>query len=171
VNTYLSLRPLPAFDVPWPDRSAFYDRLAGRDVTLIEAPALGTRSRQLHREAFLRHRARTLLGFLPGERPAVLPAGPYVWLGRDDPRRSGADLLVLHLAADDEAARYWDFVYARPAAVRGPWRALMERQRERFAVPRPGPLLVQALRAQLGQPFFEDGTLLVWDLHDSARSR
>jgi hypothetical protein len=166
-NTYLAMLAMPAFDAPWPGRSPFYRRLAVEPdgLAVIESPALRTRSRHLHRNAYLAHRRTTLLGLLPSEVPGAVPRGPYVALGHDDPRSSGARYLILHVAADDEVARYWDFVYRRPAAAAEPWRPYMERHRTTFGVPRPPPALMAALEARLGLPAYEDGDVVVWDLH------
>jgi len=117
-NSYSSMLPLPAFDRSWPGAPAFYARLArevrsrpGR-VRVIESPALATRTRFLYRNYFLTHRAKTLLGVLPGEFPAI-PDGPYVSLAADDWReRAQADYLILHLSIEAELMRYWRFVYA-----------------------------------------------------------
>jgi len=165
-NTYLAMLRLPAFDAAWPERSAFYRRLEGEPaaIAVIEAPALRTRSRHLHRNAFLSHRRATLLGFLPSELPGVVPDGPYVALGRDDLRASVARYLILHVAADDEVARYWEFAYAQGAAGSEPWRAFMERHRNYFGVPRPGEAFVDSLHGRLGRPVYRDRDVIVWDL-------
>ncbi len=166
-NTYLDMLSMPAFDAPWPGRSAFYATLRGAGpVTLIEAPALLTRSRHLHRNAFLEHGHPTLLGFLPGEQPTALPAGPYVTLEADALRRSGADLLVLHRNAPAEVARYWEFVYSLESARLPAGRAFMERHQNYFThtIPDTPPDLVDRLRAALGPTVFEDDDLLVWRL-------
>jgi hypothetical protein len=170
-NTYLNLMALPAFDAPWPERSRFYETLdAAGPVTLIEAPALVTRARHLHRNAYLQHRRPTLLGLLPEEEAATpLPAGPYVSLTEDDLRGCGADYLLLHLDAASEVARYWEFVYGLGAARAEPWQAFMARHRDYFpyTIPQPSSELVAALQARLGRPHYRDHDLLVWRLRPS----
>jgi hypothetical protein len=165
-GSYLALVALPAFDVPWPERSSFYRALEReRGATILEAPALMTQTRQLHRNAFLQHRCRTLLGFFPEEEPAWLPRGAYVSLLRDRVADGGADYLILHRDAGAEVRRYWDFVFKQTTGRDASTRALMERQRVYYGpLPRPSSCLVARLQQQLGVPAYQDADLVVWDL-------
>lgn len=164
-NTYMSLMPLPAFDVPWNGMPSIYaDIAASGPSTVIEAPALSNRIRQLYRNYYLQHRQETLLAFSRSEL-APVPAGPYVSL--DEPRSilsSGASYVVLHRDAVKEADRYWRFVY-EGRRLESRTAALMQRQ-ETFGRDQAHPTAAQieALERDLGPPICRDEQLVVWRL-------
>jgi hypothetical protein len=177
-NTYLSLYPLPAFDRAWPDAPSFYASLAAEsrsreaELTLIESPALTTRTRHLYRHYQLMHGARTLLAPLPREFPRI-PSGPYLSL--EDPervRQSGADYLVLHLDVVDEIARYWRFVYGAAPGASDSGSAYMQRH-ERYGglLARPHPALVAHLTEALGAPVHRDEQIVVWRIAKTSPPR
>lgn len=168
-NTYLGLHALPAFDAAWPDTPAFYRTLADArargesEPTLVEIPALTTRTRHLYRHYQRQHGARTLLGPLPGEFP-MMPAGPYVpfWM----PLRleaSDADYLIVHRNVSDELARYWAWVYgADHAADRTGDEAFMARHAQYGGLlPAANDRLLTSLEKRFGTPVFDDGTIVV----------
>ena len=169
-NTYLALRPLPAFDAPWPDAPAFYRTLAERvgvapGTRVIEAPALTTRTRHLYRAYQRQHGATTVLAPFPREFPRI-PSGPYVSLEAQDwIETSRADYLILHLDVGREVLRYWDFVYGTPEAARDADRAYMERHRQ-FGGPLAPvpPRMLSGLVQQLGEPSYRDQDIVVWTL-------
>jgi len=171
-NTYLGLYPLSAFDAPWPDTPAFYRELAAkpeaerRATTLIELPALTTRTRHLYRQYQLQHGARTLLAPLAGEFP-TLPDGPYVSAVESGSiERSGADYLVIHLDVADELTRYWRFVYdAGGPAQPDDGAAYMARHRRYGGLlPAAPPRLLAILTGRYGEPQYRDDTIVVWRL-------
>jgi hypothetical protein len=177
-NGYLSLQPLPSFDVPWPGAPAFYAELAARPaeerarLRIIEVPALATRARQYYRNLYLRHGVDTWLGFLPMELRTKL-AGPYVsladpdWLRRAAAGELEADYLVLHLDVGVEVAAYWDFVFGAasdPARDAG-LGAYLERQRVYGGpLPRIPEAMVESLALWLGEPLSRQDGLAVWKL-------
>lgn len=175
-NTYLGLLPLPAFDAPWPRTPAFYRALAERPpgeraaTTLIEVPALTTRARHLYRHYQLQHGARTLLGPLPGELP-MLPRGPYVGIGRIDAiAASGADYVVVHRDVATELARYWAWVYGSDGPPADPTHAAYLARHARYGglLPAAPAGLLAALARHFGEPTYEDGTLVVFDVGSGA---
>jgi len=174
-NTYLSLFPLPAFDARWPGTPTFYHELAQRPaderarMRLIEVPALTTRTRHLYRHYQLQHGVPSLLVPLPGEFPRI-PAGPYVAFQRPGWEESAqADYLVVHRDVADEIARYWRWVYGPggPGPFADQEAAFMERHRGYGGLlPRPDPITLASLYAQLGEPVLADDELVVWKLGD-----
>lgn len=171
-NTYLGLYPLPAFDAPWPDTPAFYRELAAKPAsereatTLIELPALTTRTRHLYRHYQRQHGARTLLAPLAGEFP-ILPDGPYVSAVESGSiERSGADFLVIHLDVADELRRYWRFVYEADGPTRpADGAAYMARHRQYGGLLPPAPpRLLAILASRYGEPTYRDDTIVVWRL-------
>jgi hypothetical protein len=175
-NTYLGLLALPAFDAPWPRTPAFYRTLAERPAgeraatTLIEVPALTTRSRHLYRHYQLQHGARTLLGPLPGEFP-MLPRGPYVAIGRIDAiASSGADYVVVHRDVATELARYWAWIYGPEGPPADPDRAAYLARHARYGglLPAAPAGLLAALARKFGEPVYEDETLVVFDVASAA---
>lgn len=173
-NSYLALYPLPAFDAVWPDTPAFYREITALPeneraaTTLIELPALTSRTRHLYRQYQLQHGARTLLAPLSGEFPS-LPDGPYVSAVESGPiERSGADFLVVHLDVAAELSRYWRFVYGSEGpAQSADGAAYMERHRQ-YGGPLPSapPRLLAILRGRYGEPSWQDDSLMVWRLPD-----
>jgi hypothetical protein len=171
-NSYLSLMPLPAFDEPAADMPPFYRELAAdpRARTIVEAPALFSRSVLLYRNYQLLHGKEVALG-VPEESSGTgserfLPPEGYAVLGRDELSGRG-DYLILHKNAAAEVARYWQFVYqqAWPRARRLADAGLMENHRDLvFAPPGPDPALAARMRIDLGPPSYEDDDLLVWRL-------
>jgi hypothetical protein len=158
--------PLPAFDAPSPHTPPFYGTLADAGpVTIIEAPALMTRSRQLYRNYYLQHGRPTLLGFLPQELDDP-PSGPYVDMTAPPASFVGrADFLVLHRDATAEATRYWQFVFDPAHGPGAPGeRAVMERQRVFGTAARPQPALLARLEHDLGAPIYTDRDVVVWRL-------
>lgn len=171
-NTYLALYPLPAFDAVWPDTPDFYRELAARPAreraatTLIELPALNTRTRHLYRHYQLQHGGRTLLAPLSGEFP-LLPEGPYVSAVESGPiERSGADFIVVHLDVADELQRYWSFVYGQDGPPRPPDTAAYMARHSQYAGPLPAapPRLLAFLAARYGEPEWRDDRIAVWRL-------
>lgn len=178
-NTYITMFPLPAFDVPWPGWPAFYEQLASEpdDVRIVEAPALVTRTRHLYRNYYLRHRKQTSLGFAFGWELASgpVPDGPYVSF--DDPswrERCDADYLILHTAIGHELRRYWDFVYGEQRRLAGePSVAAYMARQQRYggyqgALAEVPSRLRSRLRAELGEPVFRDAEISVWRLRAPA---
>jgi len=176
VNTYISMYPLPAFDVAYVDQPAFYQTLqnGNESVKIIETPALGNRSRHLYRAYYLQHRRETYLAFYPMELSPV-PAGPYVWLGAPDWHlRTDADYLIVHLDVLEEVHRYWKFVYEQYGELidNGPSKAYMTRHLRYYrnrGLPKPSPAFLQHLTTKLGVPFHADADMLVWKLRSKER--
>ncbi len=169
-NTYLPMRPLAPFDAPWPGASAFYAQLAREvearpGITIVEAPALTTRTRHLYRTHQRSHGAHTVLAPLHREFPRI-PSGPYVSLTSPAwATASDADYLVVHLDVAREVQRYWDFVYGNPPRVEGPERAYMERHlRYGGLLPPAPPGLIERMSARYGEPIFRDADIVVWAL-------
>lgn len=171
-NTYLALYPLPAFDAVWPDTPGFYRELAARPAaeraatTLIELPALTTRTRHLYRQYQLQHGARTLLAPLGGEFP-LLPDGPYVSAVESGPiERSGADFIVVHLDVARELSGYWRFVYGHDGPAHPTDTAAYMARHSQYAGPLPGapPRLLAFLAARYGEPEWRDERIAVWRL-------
>lgn len=169
-NTYISMFPLPAFDIPWSGGSAFYSQLEQEEgsIRIIEAPALVSRSRHLYRNQYLQHEKETWLALFPYELDTP-PDGPYVSLASRGWRtRANADYLILHLKVREEITEYWSFVYDtnRNLANEQNVAAFMERQRRYTWLPKPEtlPKLQQSLLEELGEPTYRDEWLWVWDL-------
>jgi hypothetical protein len=168
-NTYIGLFPLPAFDVPWDGAPAFYRSLAAETdpVRIVEVPTLYLRNRHLYRNTYLQHRKETRIACGTGD-AEVPPRGPYEFLENPEWRsRCDAEYLVLHLDIAEELRRYWRFVYEdhERDATDSATAAYMLRH-SRYATP-PGPpsrALRSQLRAELGEPLFDDGTAVVWAL-------
>lgn len=176
-NTYIGLFPLPAFDVPWPGGSPFYSKLAKEDgpLRIIEAPALASRSRHLHRMQYLQHGKETWLALFPHELKKP-PEGPYVSLADREWRvRANADYLILHVQIPEEISQYWSFVFddQQSLASASNVAAYMERQRRYTWLPKPEttPRLQQSLVAELGKPTYQDQWLWVWDLREIGSER
>ena len=141
-------------------------------LTLIESPALTTRTRHLYRHYQRSYGADTLLAPLPREFPRI-PSGPYLSL--EDPervRQSGADYLVLHLDVADEIARYWRFVYgASPGASASDSAYMQRHQRYGGLLPRPHPALVAHLTEAFGAPVHRDEQIVVWRIAKTSPPR
>ncbi len=168
-NTYLSMMPLPAFDVPWNQTPPFYRQLADSNepIKIIEAPELLSRSVLLYRNYYLQHRKDVMIGFV-GQTAGVVPAGPYVAMwDTASIKNSRAEYLILHLNIDKEVKRYWQFVYETvwPGMKDAAVESLMVCQQTYFMKPHP-PLhnLVMNLMESFGQPFYTDRTIIVWKL-------
>jgi len=171
-NTYLSMMPLPAFDVSWDQTPAFYKDLAksNEHVQIIEAPELLSASVLLYRNYYLRHRKKVTIGLvthLVGSKNVNLPVGPYVDLSEPDwAEHCDADYLVLHRDVIKEIFAYWRFVYNRL------WpnmrdRNLSSMMAKYYSIIRPaGSLskLIERFGAELGQPVYEDSRIVVWKL-------
>ena len=170
-NTYLTMMPLPAFDVPWDRTPAFYKTLASssKPVEIIEAPELVGNSVLLYRNYYLQHRKKVLIGLVRGftATDVHLPAGPYVPLSDTNwDKNCSADYLILHLNALDEASRYWSFVYNQvwPTMADRAVRSLMIKQAA-LVTPTSLPAdVAERLRAKLGRPVYEDSQIVVWNL-------
>ncbi len=176
-NTYLALHPLPAFDVPWPGRSPFYDELAPPDestggrgaLSIVETPTMQSRSVLLWRDLARTHGNEVLLGW-PGPLPATLRGGPYVELDELGP--GDADYVVLHRNLRKEVDDYWDFVYGEvwPKREDAVDRGFMELHKATFVHSQPGtdPAFATTLAAHLkdrcGPAVYKDETLLVWKI-------
>jgi hypothetical protein len=168
-NTYLSMMPLPAFDVPWDRTPAFYETLAEstEPVRVIEAPELLSRSVLLYRNYYLQHGKEVMIGFVSVD-PANVPAGPYVSLF--DPKsikNSDADYMILHLDVFPEVASYWRFVYDSvwPTMENPAIESLMVRQSEYWIQPIDSlHSLAGNLQAELGEPAYRDQRIVVWKL-------
>ncbi|MDG2333682.1 MAG: glycosyltransferase family 39 protein [Myxococcota bacterium] len=176
-NTYLSMRALPSFEIPWPETPNFYRELAAlpagerAGLRLVEVPALTTRTRHLYRHYQAQHGVESWVAPLPGEFPRI-PHGPYIAFQRPDWREtSGADYLVVHLDIAGETAAYWRWLYGAdgPGPFDKAQAAFMERhQRYGGLLPAPSDSLLSSLAAQLGEPRVSDPGLLVWDLRPPA---
>lgn len=167
-NTYLGLRDLPRFNEPWPGIPAFYTSLPqaeGQPPTLLEVPALTTRTRHLYRLYQRIHGGQTLLGPLPGEFPTI-PAGPYLaptTVGRQ--HASLVDYVVVHRNVSREIARYWDWVYASESGLSeaSADEAFMARHAQYGGLlPNPSPLLWAGLEQRLGAPVYQDDDVVVF---------
>lgn len=169
-NTYLSMMPLPAFDVAWEETPAFYKTLADSDepIQIIETPELLSRSVQLYRNYYLQHRKRVIVGLLSVE-PKDVPAGPYVSIkSTESIKRSGADYLILHRDLVQELASYWQFVYEKvwPDIEDAGTASLMKRQETYWArAPNFSPdILVSRFTNSFGAPTYQDHMIIVWKL-------
>jgi hypothetical protein len=174
-NSYVRLGALPAFDVPWPGASPFYERLArmSGEVRVIEAPGLRSRGMMLYRSHFLRHRRPVRIGLAEGELAALL-GDPYVFLL--EPRvvpGDGEEYLLYHRDPRGEIERYWRFVYeeAWPAERRAGDSGFMERNRKVHDQPGRDPEGEVRLRVRFGEPVYEDRDLLVWRLAEGSYRR
>lgn len=171
-NTYLSMMPLPAFDVPWDQTPGFYKDLAksNEQVRIIEAPELLSDSTLLYRNYYLRHRKKVTIGLvthLVGSENVNLPVGPYIDLSEPDwAERCDADYLVLHRDVVKEIFAYWKFVYNKvwPNMREQNLRSMMAKH---YSIVRPvGSLskLVERFGDELGEPVYEDSLIVVWKL-------
>jgi len=168
-NTYLSMMPLPAFDVPWNQTPPFYQILADstEPVRIIEAPELLSRSVLLYRNYYLQHRKGVMIGFVSVD-PANVPAGPYVSLL--DPKsikNSDADYMILHLDVFSEVASYWQFVYESvwPTMEDPGIEPLMFHQ-SKYLIQSIECVhsLASGLQTALGEPAYRDRRIVVWKL-------
>lgn len=178
-NTYLSMMPLPAFDVPWDQTPGFYTSLSctSRRLRIIETPEMPAKSLLLIRNYYLQHGQDITVGFvrrLLGSQAEHLPSGPYVDLA--DPRwvaNCNADYLVFHIDPAEEAKEYWGFVYYKvwPAMKDPAIQSLMRSQMRLIA--RPGRLkeLARGFQRQLGKPVYEDKWIVVWKLRSKQGDR
>ena len=165
--SYLSLRPLPAFDAPWPGASPFYDELARDEASshIIEVPELKDQAIALYRNHYLRHRKHVSQGIVYSE----LPASTTAWVAPlSDARSTGADYLVLHLDVRRELSDYWRFVFqdrwnAQLADAR--LAGFMAFHRSLYVPPPPEQsALVPQLEALFGAPTYRDTQIAVWRL-------
>lgn len=168
-NTYLSMMPLPAFDVPWNQTPPFYKQLAdsNESTRIIEAPELASRSVLLYRNYYLQYRKDVIIGFVD-QTAGRLPAGPYVAMwDLSSIKNSHAEFLILHTNIDKEVQSYWQFVYESvwPGMKDAAVESLMVRQQTYFMKPLP-PVhnLAMGLTEHLGRPFYTDPTIVVWKL-------
>jgi hypothetical protein len=172
-NTYMNMLKLPPFDRPWAEAPSFYRELSAlppeqrEELRIIEAPALVTRARHLHRNSYLRHGVETVLAFLPGEllRP---PSGPYLSINRSRWwEAADADYLILHLDVRGEVERYWSSVYAPDgSAVEDSSIGAYMQRHSRIAgrlrgISKP---VVHRVTAALGKPDYRDPEIAVWRL-------
>ncbi len=167
-NTYLSMMPLPAFDVPWDQTPPFYKSLAdsAEVIRIIEAPELINRSVLLYRNYYLQHRKDVLIGFV-SVKPQDVPSGPYVSpFDLNSLENTDANYLILHLNIRREVEQYWQFVYNRvwPTMEDPDVKSLMVRQRM-YAKPLSSlHTLASYLQDRLGQPVYKDAKIVVWKL-------
>lgn len=172
-NTYLALRAVPAFDVPFPHTPRFYQDLAAdpRPLQIIETPTLRSRAVLLYRNYYLRHGKKTLFGWTREKIP-TLGSTPYIDLvDLDFAKNSGADYLVLHHKVGIELSRYWRFVLeeAWPSQYRSADANLMYRlqtyHQAHLTIPAvPLTFLIEQWRSLLGEPIYRDEIIAVWQL-------
>jgi len=166
-NTYLSLAPLPAFDVAFPAMPEAYRRLEP-NALIVEAPAIEDKSRQLYRNYYLQHRRPTLIGYLPEDGPT--PPGPHVAIGPPWDLEKRADYLVLHRDVASEVDRYWHFVYQEALPRVGGATSLMhqlanfDRTNGRLTLRRPTAETLAVLGRRYGPPLYEDASVVVYRL-------
>ena len=170
-NTYLAMRRLPAFDVPFPETPEFYHRLATEDsaAKIIEAPPMGSRSVLLYRNYYLQHGKDTAFGLLTPKMDTLVN-GPYERVfDRHLAQNSGADYLVVHMNVALETAAYWGFVYNHA------WPEVMNEKDGSFMgrhfiyLDPPGaisPEMVKPLNRRFGKPVFQDEFIRVWKLRE-----
>jgi hypothetical protein len=174
-NTYLALRRLEAFDAPFGMTPEVYRTIA-RDPDadrIIEAPLIDTRSVFLYRNYFRTHGKQVLIGLAQPEDLRL--EGPYAFIG--DPqvgRRTGADYLVVHHNLEQELQAYWGFVYTKVwPELDAYWDRAFMRQHRTFGLNENLTGMAEAflrpLRAQLGEPVYEDGMVVVWRLKTGPR--
>ena len=181
-NTHLALAELPAFDRRFPRAPELYERLAGDPsvTTIVEAPALTSRTVLLLRSYRLTHGKRVLLGLseaqdddLGERRESFAPGlggGPYVELDDVEDLRARAQVLVLHKRPTEELRAYWGWVFrgAWKTRVRASEFGMMRRLGMIFFAEGHLEALVSAqgeqLGAALGKPFYEDSDVVAWDL-------
>jgi hypothetical protein len=174
-NTYLALRPLPAFDAPFGMTPEIYRAIAADPEAelIIEAPILDSRSVFLYRNYFLTHQKRVLMGLVQSE--DVRLNGPYAFIG--DPqvgRKTGARYLVVHKDAEAEVQAYWGFVYTKawPELAGERDESFMKQHRIYYMnedLTGMAEALIPPLSNQLGPPFYEDGMVAVWKLKTGPR--
>lgn len=170
-NGYLSLMPLPAFDVPWDRTPAFYRELAvaSSNTTVVETPPLLAGAGMLYRNYYLQHGKRVVLGYA-GSKPRRLPEGPYV--DANDAAAltaSGADFLIVHIDPAEEIRWYWKFVYeeAWQSAESTGSASYMRSLRDPSMREGTSEDLIHSFRKQHGIPYYEDSDIVVWKLkHD-----
>ena len=172
-SSYLSLYRLPAFDIPYPQTPAVYDRLAQtkEPLRIIEAPMLKNRSLHLYRNYYLQHGAEVILGSV-GQNDRPLPRGAVLdLLDVDQIESSDADFLVLHRNLSQEVSAYWKWVYAGTSEMDSPIDstvvALMERHSSNWARDwiSPDSAMLAQFEAELGRAIYEDPQVIVWSLH------
>jgi 4-amino-4-deoxy-L-arabinose transferase-like glycosyltransferase len=168
-NTYLSMMPLPAFDVPWEQTPPFYKSLAysAEDTRIIEVPALISRSMLLYRNYYLQHQKDVSTGFVSVSPPNV-PSGPYVWpFDLNSVNNSNANYLILHLNIELELTQYWQFVYKKVWLTMkdSDIRSLMIRHANYQQEPLSSLYnLAGDLQDRLGRPMYKDARIVVWKL-------
>ncbi len=167
---YMNLYRLPAFDVPYPETSPAYLRLAraGKPLRIIEAPMLTNRSLHLYRNYYLQHGHETQLGSLRSS-DDPLPAGAGLNLLDFDWRDSDpADFLILHRNLSQEVRGYWKWVYGTDSGPSGDSTVdvLMERHASNWARQWivPDPSMLRRFEDVLGAPVYEDRHVIVWSL-------
>jgi hypothetical protein len=168
-NTYLAMRRLPAFDLPYPETPAFYAQLAEDEAVkkIIEAPPMGSRSILLYRNYYLQHGVDTVFGLLTPKMETLIN-GPYERVfDRELAETSGADYLIVHMNLGTETAAYWNWVYhhawAEPAG--DPDASYMIRHR--IYLDPPGAIsmeMVRPLNRRFGRPVYTDERIRVWKL-------
>ena len=174
-NTYLAMKALPTFDVPYPQTPPFYEALAAdpRPLRIIETPTLRSRAVLLYRNYYLQHGKKTLLGWDRGK-VATLRSKPYVHVADlEFAKNSGADYLILHHMVQVELYRYWQFVHeeAWPSQYRPADANLMFRHRTHHQAHLTNPaisltFLIEQWRNLLGEPIYRDDLIAVWQLRE-----
>lgn len=167
-NTYLSMMPLPAFDVAWDETPSFYKRLAAsaERVRIIEVPELLNRAVLLYRNYYLQHRKDVMIGFV-GKDAESVPAGPYasIW-DLKSIKGSDAKYLIVHVNVKREVTMYWRFVYGRvwPRMKDPDIESLMARH-AKFAKPVSSlHHMAEELADYLGEPVYKDEHIAVFEL-------
>lgn len=177
-NSYLSMTPLPAFDVPWNRSPAFYKTLADSPdrLKIIEAPELPSKAVLLYRNYYLQHRKEVEIGML-GIHPSVMPRGPYRSLIHiRGVKKSDADYLIVHRDIEKEVGRYWRFVFDEvwPEKQNTRDTSFME-----VHAGQPDSLdhhmqelsviaadWIEQAKSVLGEPVYEDEDIAVWKLNE-----
>jgi hypothetical protein len=168
-NTYVSLRRLPVFDVPYPDTPAFYRELARDDSAkrIIEAPPMQSRSILLYRNYYLQHGKETVFGLLTPDME-TLTNGPYVRVfDRKLEESSDADYLIVHMNLVIETAAYWNWVYyhAWKDSTNDPDASFKNRHIVYLDPPNAiDPQQLRSLNRRHGMPVYQDETIRVWKL-------
>ena len=181
-NTYLALADLPAFNRPYARGPELYAQLAvdPEVETIIEAPALTLRTVMLLRNYRLTHGKRVLLGLAREQRPDVgdrrerfIPVtadGPYVLLDDIEAMRARAQILVLHKRPTGELEEYWRWVFEQAWPLDRRWgdaglmgRLDLETVPDQY-LDKLTKGLKRRLTTELGEPIFQDPTVVAWDL-------
>jgi hypothetical protein len=168
-NTYLAMRRLPAFDVPFDETPEFYHRLATDDSVerIIEAPPMGSRSVLLYRNYYLQHGVETVFGLLT-PKMETLVNGPYERVfDKNLAENSGADYLIVHMNLALETAAYWNFVYNHAYEPRGNEADASFMIRHFIYLDPPGAIsldMVRPLNRRFGKPVYQDPFIRVWKL-------